>query len=637
MRYFALAAALATLALLATRAETGSHATHFGSARWLNADAPADTALDWRPDVETNGAGTWLAAWDSFGLFGNDYDIVIARSLDGGHTWSTPTPLNSNAAVDAGNDLLVRIEWDGAGAWLAVWAAEGHAATGTDRDIYTARSVDAGLTWSAAVPLNTNATSDSGTDSNPQAGTDGAGHWVAVWNSTDSLGGSIGSDDDILVARSADGGMTWTAPAALNSDAATDALRDLWPEVTTDSSGTWVAAWETLNPLYPGEWPDNDILFSRSTDNGQTWSALTPLHAEMLSDTGQDHNPQILEDDGLWLAAWHAERMQGTLADRDILVSRSTDGGTTWSASAYVRNDWATDTVEENLPRIATDGLGNWVVVSDAWDSVANPSGVDFDIVMTLSNDNALTWEPVEHASTTGPVDSGQDIRADVATDGLGSWVTVWDAGETLGGQVGPDREVLYVNCLPFDLDDDGAPRCSDSDDDGDIASDLSEPPCGADGMDGVSRPERLDGAFAGADEDGDGVNDEPLPAGANAWDCDGDGFTGTVEANVYETASADQDPCGADGWPVDFVSGGIPNSTNRVNLRDITSFLAPVRRLGTSPNEGGFSVRWDLSPGAGLFGKVINIQDLTSLISVRPPMLGYALANNGPVCPWPP
>jgi hypothetical protein len=71
------------------------------------------------------------------------------------------------------------------------------------------------------------------------------------------------------------------------------------------------------------------------------------------------------------------------------------------------------------------------------------------------------------------------------------------------------------------------------------------------------------------------------------------------------------------------------------VNLLDITSFLAPERRINTNPGDPGFSVRWDLTPGAGLFGKVINIQDITSLTSVRPPMLGFVMANNGPVCPW--
>ena len=55
--------------------------------------------------------------------------------------------------------------------------------------------------------LNTNATSDSGDDANPQVTTDGAGNWVAVWDSHEDLGGTAGTDADIFVA-------TFTIPVA---------------------------------------------------------------------------------------------------------------------------------------------------------------------------------------------------------------------------------------------------------------------------------------------------------------------------------------------------------------------------------------------------------------------------------------
>jgi hypothetical protein len=106
---------------------------------------------------------------------------------------------------------------------------------------------------------------------------------------------------------------------------------------------------------------------------------------------------------------------------------------------------------------------------------------------------------------------------------------------------------------------------------------------------------------------------------------------------NVFPAITVrDQDACGITAWPADFVSGGIPNSTNRVTVTDLTSFLAPDRHINTSPNETGFDVRWDLTPGAGLFAKVINVADLTSLITVVPPMFNGARAFNGPTCPWP-
>jgi hypothetical protein len=74
-------------------------------------------------------------------------------------------------------------------------------------------------------------------------------------------------------------------------------------------------------------------------------------------------------------------------------------------------------------------------------------------------------------------------------------------------------------------------------------------------------------------------------------------------------------------------VSGGAPDSTNKSNVLDLVSFIAPPesRRLGTNPGEPAFGSRWDLMPGRGVFTNWINVTDLTPLIaglSGYPPML---------------
>jgi len=52
------------------------------------------------------------------------------------------------------------------------------------------------------------------------------------------------SDLDILFARSIDAGVTWTAPSPLNTDADIDAEDDFYPQVSTDGLGKWVAVWQ---------------------------------------------------------------------------------------------------------------------------------------------------------------------------------------------------------------------------------------------------------------------------------------------------------------------------------------------------------------------------------------------------------
>jgi Neuraminidase (sialidase) len=147
--------------------------------------------------------------------------------------------------------------------------------------------VGGGATTSAITPapavLNTNAPTDSGADEYPQVTSDGAGNWVAVWHSVDDLEGTIGTDDDILVARSTDNGATWTAPAALNTNAATDSGDDEYPQVTTDNGGNWVAVWHSDENV-GGIGTDYDVLVARSTDNGATWTAPAALNTNAATD-----------------------------------------------------------------------------------------------------------------------------------------------------------------------------------------------------------------------------------------------------------------------------------------------------------------------------------------------------------------
>jgi hypothetical protein len=134
-------------------------------------------------------------------------------------------------------------------------------------------------------------------------------------------------------------------------------------------------------------------------------------------------------------------------------------------------------------------------------------------------------------------------------------------------------------------------------------------------------------------DDDNDNVTDGfdncPLHMNPNQanWDADtpgdacddgdGDGFFDEAE---WYVGTAPTVRCGFDGWPADLDTTGM--SYNKVTLQDITSFLAPTRHLDSSPGDAAYSIRWDLSPGPGVFLKHINLSDLTSIIILQPPML---------------
>ncbi len=52
--------------------------------------------------------------------------------------------------------------------------------------------------WTAPEALASNAATDSGVDLFPALATDGSGVWQVVWQSGDTLGATISSDQDIL-------------------------------------------------------------------------------------------------------------------------------------------------------------------------------------------------------------------------------------------------------------------------------------------------------------------------------------------------------------------------------------------------------------------------------------------------------
>jgi hypothetical protein len=231
-------------------------------------------------------------------------------------------------------------------------------------------------------------------------------------------------------------------------------------------------------------------------------------------------------------------------------------------------------------------------------------------------------------------VDAAGCAQAQVDSDTDGAC----NPGAPSGGPqpcTGTDNCPMTANAEQEDTDNDGMGDACDPDDDNDGVSDGSESGCGSDPLLPSARPERTDGQFASFDDDGDTMVDEGLPAGSGKFDCDGDGYNGSTESAIFGGAR-DQDPCGGESWPSDFVPNQIPNSTDKVTINDVTSFIAPIRRLDKSPGDTGFSVRWDLVPGAGVFGNQVAINDLTALLAGQsgfPPMFGGTRAFNGPTC----
>lgn len=417
----------------------------------LNTNAATDKGQDFGPVVAADSAGTSIAVWQSNGkassAIGADGDLFFAVSLDHGKTWSDPETLNSNATTDSLQDVEPAIATDGNGHWITVWASQEKVDGSVDLDWDLLYSVFNGATWSDPATLNTNAATDSNTDQSPAIASDKHGHWVVVWGTFDSLGGSIGNDGDILVSRSSDNGATWTSPAALNTNAASDSAMDSFPCVVSNTMGTWITAWQVSDMSGTGYGSDADVLYSRSADNGATWSAPVPLNDDASSDESDEFAVKLASNSSETLMACWTSYVYSDEWEVNVAYAVSSNYGVGWSNPNFLTTDGVNKTSNERCS-LACDGAGTWMAVWEAFRGLSNTLGADGDIVVSLSTDDGTSWAPPRAMKQNAPKDDGVDAGPKIVTDGVGNWIVVWESKDTLNDTIGKDWDILMSTTI---------------------------------------------------------------------------------------------------------------------------------------------------------------------------------------------
>ncbi len=431
-------------AITGTFADCAQAQLGFSEPTALNSNAPADSEFDGGAQVVAACDGTTLAFWSSstdLGGIGTDADILFARSTDGGATWGAPMALNTNAGSDSGSDFFPRADTDDLGNWVVVWRSHDSlgGTIGSDADIVLARSTDDGVTWSAPQAAAAYSAGDSVFDTNCDVVCDGAGTWIAVWDSTFNVGGVIGGDQDVLCIRSTDHGATWSPVSALAPDATTDDSDDFGPTLATDRDGNWVAAWSNY-------YDESDIFVSRSSDGGVSWSP--PDGLRVVQDYGQDFVARLATNRvGTWIVVWESGTdLNGTIGeDQDIVFCRSTDNGGTWTAPAPINANAGSGEALDSMPELAVDHSGNWVVAWQSESSLGGTIGDDVDILYAYSNDDGASWSAERTFASVAGDDTGSDSNVSVATNGRGAWVMVWSSENDLGVSAGGDADIAVA------------------------------------------------------------------------------------------------------------------------------------------------------------------------------------------------
>ncbi len=332
--------------------------------------------------------GTWVAAWDSWdpdipGDVGRS-EIVFARSLDDGATWSFPRYLGTSAANSLRINLSPTLHADDDGNWIMAWKSyEPGITQGTAHGNFLySRSTDGGYSWSTPLSLNDDLIYDSTVLSYRPvdlAG-DNRGNLIATWEHH-----PIAGDRDILYIHSPDNGITWSSPRTLNTNADTDSGDDINPCVVNIGGQNWLAVWGSNEDNISGKpiGDDYDILVSRSSDGGMTWSPAQPLDNDAGNDSEDNMGARIASNQtGEIIVGWNVRGMRFGSENRgEVAFSLSSDKGATWSHPAPMNSSALSDIIVDGFDDIATDGAGRWIIVVSSEDFDQPGIGLDGDIV----------------------------------------------------------------------------------------------------------------------------------------------------------------------------------------------------------------------------------------------------------------
>jgi hypothetical protein len=216
------------------------------------------------------------AAWDRLAPDGTGASY-LARSTDGGATWEAPRVIDDPGPGAQTIANLVRVLPDGTLACMLVRLV-GSEDRVTDAAIEVVRSGDRGATWSAPIrvaamqplgardPVTGRAIRDGSILAQMAVAPDGA--LAVVWQD----GRFTGARDAIALARSTDGGRTWSAPVRVNPDASTTAFT---PQVHVRSDGTLGVGYYVLPAGRPeGLAIPADFRLAQSSD-GTHWTEST--------------------------------------------------------------------------------------------------------------------------------------------------------------------------------------------------------------------------------------------------------------------------------------------------------------------------------------------------------------------------
>jgi hypothetical protein len=209
-----------------------------------------------------------------------------------------------------------QLAWDGSVAYLVF---------GRSDVISVTRSDDGGDTFGPPVQLPRTGRMALGLHRGPRIAA--TGDVVLVSAIVGEKGG--GADGDVLLYRSTDRGMTWTAPVVIND--VPRSAREGLHAMAADTSGLVVIAWLDLRQ------PGTRVHAAVSRDRGRTWSNDRLVYASPSGAVCECCHPSVAIGADGRLAVMFRNNLAG---NRDMYMAESADGATFLPARKLGTGSW---------------------------------------------------------------------------------------------------------------------------------------------------------------------------------------------------------------------------------------------------------------------------------------------------------
>ena len=398
-----------------------------GGTLYLNAEVEPHLAVD--PRDANHLVGVWQQdRWSN----GSSRGDVTGVSFDGGLTWTLSQAPFSNCtggnATNGGDYLRATDPWvafapDGTVHQISLSTSGGEFAAGSANAVLASRSADGGRTWSNPVTLLRDGASGFNDKETLSADPTDARFVYAVWDRI-----TRGAGGPSWFARTTDGGASWE-PARV--------IYDPGPSAQTIANLIRVLPDGTLVDMYlwlrgDAAVTDARVEVIRSTDRGVTWSQPITISAFRAMGARDPVTGQVIRDgsivpqmavapNGTLYVVWQDARFSGT---RDaIALSRSTDGGLTWSAPVSVNGSLAVAAFTPQV-HVRADGVVG-VTYFDLRSDTGDPATLLVDYWLARSSDG-VTWSETR-------VSPAFDIATAPVVDGaffLGDYMGLASAGD---------------------------------------------------------------------------------------------------------------------------------------------------------------------------------------------------------------